>query len=55
MVLGGIFVWGFGFGEFGGLCHFERSEKSTEFKICLKALKSRFEFMDTSLSCESSV
>ena len=32
-----------------GLCYFERSEKSTEFKICLKALKLHFKFMDTSL------
>ena len=30
-------------------CHFERSEKSKECKIYLKALKSHFKFMDTSL------
>ena len=33
-------------------CHFElsiESEKSTEFKIRLKALKSHFDFVDTSL------
>ena len=40
---------GFGFcRNFGEICHFERSEKSIEFKA-------RFNFMDTSLSCESSV
>ena len=33
----------FGLGEFGGFCHFERSEKSKEFKT-------HFEFVDTSLS-----
>ena len=43
------------FGEFGGLCHFERSEKSKEFETRFKTLKSHFDFMDTSLSYESSV
>ena len=36
----------------GAFCHFElslESEKSTEFKILLKALKSHFKFVDTSL------
>ena len=40
--------------KFGEICHFERSalaqsEKSVEFKIHLKALKSHFDFLDTSL------
>ena len=62
--------FGFGFcRNFGEICHFEPfakrrkihivilsvSEISTEFKIRLKALKSHFKIMDTSLSCESSV
>ena len=68
-VLLNLGVLGVLFGEFGGLCHFEPfakrrkihivilsvSEKSKEFETRLKALKSHFDFMDTSLSCESSV
>ena len=45
---GGIFFGEGGGVEFGGICHIEHSEKSIEFKA-------RFNFMDTSLSCESSV
>ena len=65
---GGIFVFWVCVG-FWKICHFEPfakrrkihivilsvSEISTEFKIRLKALKSHFDFMDTSLSYESSV
>ena len=41
--------FGCGFLKKQELCHFERSEKSVEFKIHLKALKSHFDFLDTSL------
>ncbi len=34
---------------FWRICHFERSEKSTEFETHFKTLKSHFDFMDTSL------
>ena len=66
----GFWFWGFlgflGSGfyrNFGDICHFERSEKSTEFKIRLKLrwkstlwnVNLHFKFVDTSLSCESSV
>ena len=65
----GGFEWNFFGVEFGEICHFEPfakrrkihivilsvSEISTEFKTRFKTLKSHFDFMDTSLSCESSV
>ena len=44
----GKFFWGLGFVGTLEICHFERSEKSIEFKT-------RFNFMDTSLSGKSSV
>ena len=46
-----VFVLAEFFVNFGYFCHFElllESEKSKEFKIYLKALKSHFKFMDTS-------